>query len=148
MCWSGSSILNGHLKMEERTAWEAIDVYLRVGWENNEGALHGIQGLLSNISSSSCRLCGGMKFRILLSHLAQLEGSNRGVRYDYQNADDFDIHFPKFDYRLPCILGFLLVSVGLWDMKLGSQSWGMLALFAGIGSFFYGCTLLCQSLIE
>src|ERR1700693_4103057 len=80
------------------------------------------------------------------THLIQLKSGNGRIGDQHHETEDFEKHLWYSDYRLPCIVGFLLISVGWWDVKLGSQTWGVLAFIVGMCSFFYGCVLLSQSI--
>jgi hypothetical protein len=95
-------------------------------------------GIFRSLSTGCCRF----------SHFRPLERGESRIGDQYHETENFEKHFWYSDYRLPCVIGFLFISVGWWDVKLGSQAWGSLVFMVGICSFFYGCILLMQSISD
>jgi hypothetical protein len=89
-----------------------------------------------------------LHFIKLTTHCPPLKGCNGSIGSQNDDAQNLRVKRPKLNYRFPCILGFLLVSVGWFDVKLGSRYWGMLPLVIGFLILVYGFILLFQFVAE
>jgi hypothetical protein len=97
----------------------------RFGGDNEAGALGRFQGFSRSVSGPT--------------HFLGLIVSNRSIGNNRDECRNFNSKLPPLPTIVCALLGLVLISYGMWNLKLGPQDWrGGVALLTGIGSWWFG----------